>query len=404
MSEISHLIHEFARLQTEEAMTPLVAAAKRDELGIEDIRRLAQALADSGAKIAPPEESVAADVASTGAPGSLSTLLCPLYLRAQGFSVPKLGVPGRPAGGVDVLAQLSGYRINLNATDVLRVLERCGYAHFLADASFAPLDALLFRFRQTTGAQNIPALAVASLLAKKIACGVKFAGLDVRVAPHGNFGTDFQEARNAATLFCRTADAAGIRAVAILTDARTLYQPFLGRGESLLALKLLFESRADVWLMEHADRCRLMAAHLSALAAIPLDHDEVRHIADVFGENVRSQGSSMDAFLEKAELIAVASRHDVTAARDGFFCVDIPGLRSVFVEVNRHGGGGVDFPDEVGVILRVKPGAYVRRGDVLAAIRVSDAVWTRISDPLTKTFRVLDLLDYAPGMEDVIRA
>src|SRR5437868_1759275 len=127
MSGTLNLINEFARLRTEDSMAPLVAAAKRDELGIEDMCRLADVLADSGTRIASASECLAADVASTGAPGSLSTLLCPLYLRAREFVVPKLGVPGRPAGGIDVLAQLPGYRTNLSATDVRRVLDRCGY-------------------------------------------------------------------------------------------------------------------------------------------------------------------------------------------------------------------------------------------------------------------------------------
>jgi pyrimidine-nucleoside phosphorylase len=94
--------------------------------------------------------------------------------------------------------------------DARRVIDQCGYAHFLAGAEFAPLDAALFRFRQKVGAQNIPALAIASILSKKIACGVKFAGLDVRTATHGNFGSDFSEAGDAARAFCAAATAAGL--------------------------------------------------------------------------------------------------------------------------------------------------------------------------------------------------
>ncbi len=59
-----------------------------------------------------------ADVASTGGPSSLSTLLSPLFLRAGGAVVPKLGVPGRPAGGIDCLAQIPGYRTELSAQEV----------------------------------------------------------------------------------------------------------------------------------------------------------------------------------------------------------------------------------------------------------------------------------------------
>ena len=104
----------------------------------------------------------------------------------MGCIVPKLGVPGRPAGGVDSLAQIEGYSVNLKPMEVRRTIERCGYAHFLADTNHAPLDKQLFAFRQQVGAQNVPELAIASILAKKIAVGLQRAGLDIRVAEHGN--------------------------------------------------------------------------------------------------------------------------------------------------------------------------------------------------------------------------
>jgi hypothetical protein len=62
---------------------------------------LATALASSG-EVYDPHCLLTADVASTGGPSSLSTLLCPLFLRVGGLVVPKLGVPGRPAGGTNM--------------------------------------------------------------------------------------------------------------------------------------------------------------------------------------------------------------------------------------------------------------------------------------------------------------
>lgn len=265
MNPNRELIRDLVARGTEDAMSGIISAAARNALGIDDLFRLADALAKSGQTLDFPE-FLTADLASTGGPGSLSTLLGPLYLRSYGFQIPKLGVPGRPAGGIDVLAQLRGYRFVLSPNDIREVLARCGYAHFLAGMDCAPLDAALFRYRQKAGAQDVPALAVASILAKKIACGVKFAGLDVRVAPHGNFGGTFAEARESARLFCAVAREAGIRAVALLTDARMPYQPYIGRGEALLALKLVSDGRADHWLCEHAHRCRLMAAHTASLS------------------------------------------------------------------------------------------------------------------------------------------
>src|SRR4029077_1859721 len=278
-------------------------------------------------------------------------------------------------------------------------LSKCGYAHFLAGDVFAPLDAALFRYRQTVGAQDVPPLAIASLLAKKIACGVKFAGLDVRVAPHGNFGATFDEARQAARKFCAAAARAGIEAVSILTDGRTPYQPFLGRGEALLAMKMIFEGRADAWLAEHNDRCRLMAAHVASAAEKYALHVERGGLERVFLENVAAQGSSTGAFEAKVDAIANAPRRALTAMRDGYLKLDIPVIRSIFVSAHADAGSDSLFADEIGVILQCRPGAYARRGDLLATVRANDALWATVGGRLTDAFQIVDLLDYAPGLE-----
>jgi pyrimidine-nucleoside phosphorylase len=397
------LIDELGNSRTEEAMARVVAAARERDFDADEVHRLAQTLGRSG-RVLEASDHPGADLASTGGPGSLSTLLCPLYLAARGFDVPKLGVPGRPAGGVDVLAQLPGYRVSLDTGDISRVLADCGYAHFLAGALLAPLDAALFRYRQASNAQDVPALAAASLLAKKIACGIQFAGLDVRVAAHGNFGKDFGEAARAARTFCDAARVGGIRAVAVLTDARTPYQPFIGRGEALLALSRIFSGQADPWLTDHDDRCRLMAGHVAALASGTARADGEHRIDQVFARNVQAQGSSMDAFAAKVEAVAKEHRHELRASDEGFFRLDLASLRSVFVRAHSATNSVSPFPDELGLILLARPGAHVRRGDILASVRASDALWPGIRGPLGDAFHIAELLDYAPGVEEIVRA
>ena len=109
----------------------LVFASIAGDLDDAAIVDLAQTLANSGA-ILDLGARETGDVASTGGPSSLSTVLCPLFLRAQGKIVPKLGIPGRPAGGIDTLGIIPGYETELSLSRVLQVLDTCGYAHFAA--------------------------------------------------------------------------------------------------------------------------------------------------------------------------------------------------------------------------------------------------------------------------------
>lgn len=403
MVSYSNLIDDFSRLRTEASMRRLIAATRERKLKFAHLHRFANVMAKSGNVLEWSSDGVTADVASTGGPTSLSTLLGPLYLRSYGFLVPKLGVPGRPAGGIDVLAQLPGYRTNLTPSEIRNVVTKCGYVHFLADDNFTPLDALLFRYRQKVGSEGVPLLAVASLLAKKIASGVMNAGLDVRVAPHGNFGSTFADARHFAKVFCAAAHIAGISAVAVMTDARTPYQPFVGRGEALLALKLIFDRRAEPWLWEHNNRCRLMAAHVASLSDRQTPEDETREIRASFVDNIEAQGSSVDAFEMKVDTVLAGHRHNLIATAEGFLKIDIAAIRAIFTNVHSRLESTVQFGDELGLVLKAPVGAYVRSGDLLATVRATDVIWSKFRSKLENAFQAVELLEYAPGVEETIR-
>jgi pyrimidine-nucleoside phosphorylase len=383
-------------------MESIVADARDNAWVPANMCQLAHVLANSGTKLQFADNLATADVASTGGPGSLSTLLCPLHLRNLGFAVPKLGVPGRPAGGIDVLGQLRGFKVELCEAEIREVMQSCGYAHFLAGPEFSPLDAALFRFRRLKGGQNIPALAVASILAKKISSGVTYVGLDVRVAPHGNFGAGFDAARGAAKDFCVAAKEAGISAVACLTDARTPNQPYIGRGEALLALELLFQGRAEPWLTEHHDLCRLMAAHVANLD--PELKVARKQLRSVFEGNIEAQGSSRDVFEEKVQEISTAPRRELVAEKEGFLVVDLEGLRAAFVEANRHDAGEARFPDRIGLILRKRPGAYVERGDQLASVRSDETTLARCGEEIGASLKVIAVPDSTPKLETIVHA
>lgn len=404
MTEFVTSVEELARSGTESTMARVVQTAKERDLDAEEICLLADALARSG-YIFSASGDVTADLASTGAPTSLSTLLCPLYIGGLGIAVPKLGVPGRPAGGIDVLAQIPGYRYRLDPREINAIIERCGYAHFVASERSAPLDAALFAYRQRNAAQNIPALAAASLLAKKIACGIQYAGLDVRVAAHGNFGATFEAAGSAALNFCRAARIAGIEAIALLTDARLPYQPFVGRSEALAALKTVVSKQADPWLADHDAMCRSMAYHVAAMAGRgPASACTEGDIAQIFVRNIQAQGGSIEAFDAKVDATLRGHTRELNATRDGFFQLDLERMRAAFVKANEATDEREEFPDRLGVILLRRPGRYVRQGDVLATARADDPVWRDASALLAAAFQTDDLLDYAPGLEEIIRA
>lgn len=332
---------------------------------------LARVLAASGESFS-LSSGCTADVASTGAPSSLTTLLCPLYLRAAGMIVPKLGVPGRPAGGIDCLAQLDGYKVELTPNELRSALTHAGYAHFLASGWYAPLDARVFKLRQSSDTQDVPTLVAASLLAKKCAVGVQRAGLDIRVAPYGNFGKNWEDARNNARLFMAAAQQLGLDAFPVLTDARFPYQPFIGRKEALVAMAHVFDGTGSRWLSEHNAHCLQIS-----LAAVP---SETRRLAasatpadleQHFFANLEAQGADATQFRHLVSRTVTDHRHVLYASADGFTCYLPDGIRSTFVRYQSALKNSNEvFSDPIGLVLLKGPGEWMEKGEPVATVRV----------------------------------
>lgn len=336
---------------------------------------LADSLRMSGATYNPGTD-LTADVASTGGPSSLSTLLCPLFLRAGGVYVPKLGVPGRPAGGIDCLAQIKGYKTRIDDVELDAAMQSAGYAHFVAADRYAPLDARVFGLRQRYGFQEVPTLVAASLLSKKLAVGVKIAGLDIRVAPHGNFGRSMIQAQRNADLFTEAANSLKLVGRPVLTDGSMPYQPYIGRAEAIAAVAAVLSGSADAWLQEHVELCRMLSS-ITVLTSrrAAVDSASLEELQRWFLANLNAQGANEEAFAAVVDRVRVGHCIEIVALQDGFVAISLEGIRRALVAAQSAAAlEDIDFPDPAGVILKRRPGDRVGRGDVLATVRIEDAL------------------------------
>lgn len=343
----------------EGAMQCLITSAP--DASDEDLASLATILAHSG-HVSPPRAG-SCDVASTGGPSSLSTLLSPLLLRTRGFSVPKVGVPGRPAGAIDVLATLRGFRSSLSNEEFLQHLSTVGFVHAAAGADLAPLDGALFAFRKRLHAIDSPPLAISSLLSKKLAVGLQSVVLEVRVWRGGNLGKDYTEARSHATRFNRIAALLGIDATCVLTDLESgPYQPYIGRGESLVALYEALGAEADPWLSEHRQLCAMLAD----CAPGPGRSANFGEAKAVLHAHLEAQGSSGIALTSRLAELAAQPRQVISAQREGPFAIDLDRVRAELVRAQVQSS---QDDDPAGVKILVRPGEFVRKDRPLVQVR-----------------------------------
>lgn len=357
------LIEAFTKYNNEESMSRLIAYVKERDLTDSQILFLANGLSRSGNNVYYKEENIC-DIPSTGGPSSLSTLLCPLFLKILGNKVLKLGVAGRPAGGIDVLSQIENYNINPNLSEVKEWFLKSNYVHLLANENFTPLDSKLFYYRKNNSSLDIPCLVIASLLSKKMALGITKVGLDVRVGKFGNFGKTFEEAEKNSKRFIRVASLAGIEAKCFLTNGMIAQQPYIGRGESLLALNMIFTGRACQDLKRHFSDCLRMSL---AVSCNKIANFNVADIENVFIENIENQGGNKNSFYSKSNEVERRHTHKIYASKNGFLSIDLYIIRDLIVSFQNNANN--EFTDPCGVILRSKSGQYTSKGDIICSYR-----------------------------------
>jgi pyrimidine-nucleoside phosphorylase len=388
MNNYQTIIKMFTKVNDNESMNNLIEYFERPDIASEEIADLAVVLANSGKKT--QIDDIVADIPSTGGPSSLTTILCPLYLQTIGLNVLKLGVSGRPAGGIDVLSCIPGYRVNFSVEQIIDLNQKgAKYIHFLASNEFAPLDAILFSYRKRVGKIGVPNLAIASLLSKKLALGVNVVGLDVRVSDFGNFGSTFSIAKENARKFCETAKILGIKAVCFLSDATYPYQPYIGRGEALIALSDVFYSSSESLLEDHNQFCHKLAAETAQLAGL-IDNINCRSkLLQVFSENLEYQGSSLESFLKYVERIQISDRTSIYSCEEGIVEIDLNKIREILVFIqNKYESTNGDFSDSCGIIIECNSGDFVYKNQPIYSVRCESEYQKFMVYELAKSYKV----------------
>ena len=197
-------------------------------LSLDETRALTLAMRDSGVKFSPTglgKRTV--DKHSSGGVGDKTSFLVAPLAAACGVAVPMISgrALGHTGGTLDKLEAIPGYRTALTLAEFEAVIAKCGASIIGQTDELAPADRKLYALRDRTGTVENPGLICASILSKKLAAGLDGLVLDVKTGS-GAFLRKQEDAEFLAALMVATAEAAGTRTVALLTD---MSQP-LGRA------------------------------------------------------------------------------------------------------------------------------------------------------------------------------
>ena len=189
-------------------------------LTLDETRLLTLAMRDSGERFDPSRLGrPAVDKHSTGGVGDKTSLLIAPIAAACGLTVPMISGRGlgHSGGTLDKLESIPGYRTSLSLAEFESVLARCGASMIGQTPALAPADRVLYALRDLTGTVENPGLICSSILSKKLAAGLDALVLDVKTGS-GSFLREPAACEFLAALLVATAEAAGTRTVALLTN------------------------------------------------------------------------------------------------------------------------------------------------------------------------------------------
>jgi pyrimidine-nucleoside phosphorylase len=360
-----------------------------------EIASLAEALAKSGEKYNWPKDiNPLSDIVSTGGPSSLSTLLCPYIIASAGSFVANITVPGSLAGAVDSLALIKGYKIKLEHEEMIRSLWISRIAHTMTSPKLAPADGYLFELRKQLKKKAVPALVIASLLAKKLAISNPSCLVDIRCGSAGNFGTKTEDCRKNGELLIRVAESLKISVTCVVTDISQPLMPYFGRVDSLHALYLgLLGDLSDPWLSLHIDTCIRIAAEalkMIGLASSVQAINTAKEIMingkakDTFFNNLISQGGSKQYFENILVEAASWKKYLIGSTIQGNIkYIDCNMLSKIFIKAQAEIGME---KATIGLKCLKSPGEIVEKNTPIMELRSSIPLASTVVESLSHQF------------------
>jgi thymidine phosphorylase len=311
-----------------------------------------------------------ADKHSTGGVGDKVSLILAPLVAACGIADPMLSGRGlgHTGGTLDKLEAIRGYRVDLEPSEMLTILEKVGCVICSAGPGLAPADRKLYALRDVTGTvESIPLIA-SSIMSKKIAEGTDALVLDVKVGS-GAFLPEIERARQLAETMVRLGNDHGVKTTALLTNMQTPLGNACGNALEVAESIETLSGRGPDDLVEVTLALAREMIELAGVKATPEESLSSGAALDKWHSMVEAQGGDPHAPLPEA-----TERRTLDAPSAGW--VTRLDARAVGIGAWRLGAGRARKEDEVspsaGIVCLKKPGHRVEVGEPLVELHADD--------------------------------
>jgi thymidine phosphorylase len=404
-AQIDWLVDAYTRgYVADEQMSAMTMAIFLRGMVSTEINDLTAAMVNSGERLDFSGLSkITTDKHSTGGVGDEITLPLAPLVASFGLAVPQLSGRGlgHTGGTLDKFESIPGWRANLSNAEMLAQLESVGAVVCAAGSGLAPADSKLYALRDITGTVEAIPLIASSIMSKKLAEGTASLVLDVKFG-NGAFMSDFDRARELAHVLVGIGNDAGVATRAVLTNMNTPLGLAIGNANEV---RESVEVLAGGGPADVIDITVTLAEHMLELSGMT-GVDVRSHLTngkamDTWRAMVSAQGGDPDAALPVA-----SDTHVVVADRDGV--VARMDALPFGIAAWRLGAGRARKEDPVihaaGIDLAVKPGALVKKGDVLFTLSANDpARFDRALEALEGGWEIGEsVVDHGPLIAEVI--
>ncbi|MBQ3061007.1 MAG: pyrimidine-nucleoside phosphorylase [Lachnospiraceae bacterium] len=381
--EIDWMVEEYTKGSIPDyQMSAFLMSVCFNSMNEEEITTLTMAMAHSGDMVDLSSiNGIKVDKHSTGGVGDKTTLIIAPVVAACGLKVAKMSGRGlgHTGGTIDKLESIPGYRTDLSMEEFVAVVNEKGLSVIGQTGNLTPADKKLYALRDVTATVDSIPLIASSVMSKKLAAGSDCIVLDVTTGS-GAFMKNVEDAKTLAKLMITIGKNAGRKMAALVTDMDVPLGRAIGNSiEVIEAVEVLKGGGPDdlkkvcvelagamLYLGEKGtmEECITMAENAIASGSA---YNKLKDM-------VAAQGGNVDV-LENTKLLDKAKyTYEVVAEESGYIgkmdAQEIGNCAMLLGAGRKTKESCIDF--SAGIMLNVKTGDKVEKGEVLARFFTND--------------------------------
>ncbi|TDT61919.1 pyrimidine-nucleoside phosphorylase [Fonticella tunisiensis] len=382
--EIEFFVNGYTRGEIPDyQVSALLMAIYFQKMSKKETADLTMAMVNSGETIdLSAIEGIKVDKHSTGGVGDKTTLVLGPIVAAAGAPVAKMSGRGlgHTGGTIDKLESIRGFSAEMTREQFIDNVNRVKLAVGGQTADLAPADKKLYALRDVTGTVDNVSLIASSIMSKKIASGANSIVLDVKTGT-GAFMKTVDDSFELAKEMVDIGTSLNRNTVAVISD---MDQPLGFAVGNALEVKEAIDTLMGNGPEDLLELCMVLGSYMLVLAEKAKNTDEARAVLEKTIKNgsaleklkefVSAQGGDVSLIDNPDMLPGAKYQVEVKARIDGYISKIVAseiGLAALVLGAGRETKESA-IDHSVGIVIKEKVGAYVRKGDTIAVIHTND--------------------------------